>query len=357
MKNTALMENSGCKGRDRKSRQTATARWYDGMVAWLRLHRRPAVSRDKILGTVFGLAVGDALGLGTEGMTAEEAKACYPDGLHDYAQILQDCHRSRWQRGEWTDDTDMTLCILKSFVVEQRVDCADIARRFKAWRDGGGRGIGRTVNKVLSFADYLENPQQAAQIVEKLSRNAAASNGSLMRTPVVGLLREGVARYAGEIGRLTHTDPLCVSSCVILSEMVHALVYEDRVMDFRELHPFMTGDGKMERCIDLAWRGDATHGVRCLQLDEEGRYGYVLKTLSAALWACWHAEGFEQGVLAVVNAGGDADTNAAVAGAVLGAKFGYKAIPERWVQGLCGRDGLMTCVNSFVSSLPQFVYD
>jgi len=71
--------------------------------------------------------------------------------------------------------------------------------------------------------------------------------------------------------------------------------------------------------------------------------GYTLKTLAAALWAYWHAKSFEEGLLAVVNAGGDADTNAAVACAILGAKFGFNAIPKEYVEGLRNR-GLLDAI-------------
>ena len=62
--------------------------------------------------------------------------------------------------------------------------------------------------------------------------------------------------------------------------------------------------------------------------------GYTLKTLAAGLWAYRHANTFEEGLLSVVRAGGDADTNAAVACAILGAKFGFNAIPRVYVDGL-----------------------
>lgn len=58
--------------------------------------------------------------------------------------------------------------------------------------------------------------------------------------------------------------------------------------------------------------------------------GFVLDTLECALWAWWHFEDFEEAVVAVANLGGDADTNAAVTGALLGAQYGLDAIPERW---------------------------
>ncbi len=74
--------------------------------------------------------------------------------------------------------------------------------------------------------------------------------------------------------------------------------------------------------------------------------GYTLVTLSIALWAYCHAKSFKDGLLAVVNAGGDADTNAAVACAIVGAKFGYDSIPEEYKAGLFYREQLDNVVES-----------
>ena len=68
--------------------------------------------------------------------------------------------------------------------------------------------------------------------------------------------------------------------------------------------------------------------------------GYTLVTLSVGLWAYWHSTSFVDGLLKVVNAGGDADTNAAVACAILGAKYGFDSIPTEYVEGLIYRDKL-----------------
>lgn len=77
-----------------------------------------------------------------------------------------------------------------------------------------------------------------------------------------------------------------------------------------------------------------------LELDDPKFMGYTYKTMSAALWALWHCSSFEEGLLTVVNAGGDADSNAAVACSVMGAKYGFSDIPEKYVQGLCNSDVL-----------------
>lgn len=159
---------------------------------------------ERFLGTIFGQAVGDALGLSTEFMSKQEVDRFYPNGIEDYSQIVQDDHRRRWQRGDWTDDTDMMLCILDSFVACQKVDIFDIARRFKEWMMNGGMGIGRHTYNVMALGDYTSNPQKAAEIIWKMGKKKAAANGAVMRTSVVGLLKDNVANNAENICKLTH---------------------------------------------------------------------------------------------------------------------------------------------------------
>lgn len=74
--------------------------------------------------------------------------------------------------------------------------------------------------------------------------------------------------------------------------------------------------------------------ISSLHLDDTYSIGYTLRTLSAALWSYWHSPTFEAGLLSIVNEGGDADTNAAIACAILGAKFGYDTIPQYYIQNL-----------------------
>ena len=154
------------------------------------------IIKERFLGTIFGQAVGDALGLSTEFMSKQEVDQFYPNGIEDYSQIVQDDHRRRWQRGDWTDDTDMMLCILDSFVACQKVDILDIARRFKEWMMNGGMGIGRHTYNVMALGDYTSNPQKAAEIIWKMGKKKAAANGAVMRTSVVGLMKDNVANAA-----------------------------------------------------------------------------------------------------------------------------------------------------------------
>ena len=292
---------------------------------------------DKIKGTIYGQAIGDALGLGTEGMTYEDMAWKYPNGITHYNDIFQDRHRKRWKIGDWTDDTDMMLCIANAVIEDKGVNYLHIVKKFLDWLNGEPMGIGAHTYHVLTFPEYKDKPFEASQMVWKMSKYQSAANGGLMRTSIVGLFPKAVEECAANICRLTHYDPRCVGSCVIVSKLIHALVYDQPLPSYSQM--ITEGrkyDERIEKYIVLARQDD----IDALELQEDNSMGYTLRTLAAGLWAYWHASSFKEGLLAIVKAGGDADTNAAVACAILGAKFGFKAIPPEYVEGLLYREQL-----------------
>lgn len=304
--------------------------------------------KDKFKGTLFGQAIGDALGLGTEFMTKAEVKKYYPDGLADYSQIVQDCHRACWRKGDWTDDTDMTMCIVQAIIDDRELRPLSVARNFKQWFRHVPMGIGRHTCNVLSIGDYTEKPEMVAEKVWEMSGKRSAANGGVMRTSVIGLLGENVEKYAAEICRLTHADPRCVGSCAIVSLMVHSLVYKDEILPIETLVKIGNRyDKRIEPYLRMSWE----NSLDALVLDDESTMGYTLKTMSAGLWSLYHCSSFEDGLLAVANAGGDADTNGAVAGSLLGARFGYENIPERFIKGLARGNVLEEKAESLLSVL------
>lgn len=192
--------------------------------------------KERFLGTIFGQAVGDALGLSTEFMSKQEVDRFYPNGIEDYSQIVQDDHRRRWQRGDWTDDTDMMLCILDSFVACQKVDSLDIARRFKEWMMNGGMGIGRHTYNVMALGDYTSNPQKAAEIIWKMGKKKAAANGAVMRTSVVGLMKDNVANAAVAGAILGAKFGICHIPDEWKSGLLYASMLHDKVQEFYAMY-------------------------------------------------------------------------------------------------------------------------
>ena len=301
--------------------------------------------KDKVKGVIYGQAIGDALGLGTEGMTDEDIAWKYPNGISHYSDIFQDRHRKRWKIGDWTDDTDMMLCIANAVIKDKGVNLTSIARNFKEWADGEPMGIGETTYKVLSFGDYVEKPFDASKMLWEMSHQQSAANGGVMRTSIVGLFPKAVEECAVNICRLTHYDPRCVGSCAIVSLLIHSLVYEEEKLSYHKIVDIAQRyDSRIREYIDLSLNTD----IRALDLQDWDSVGYTLKTLAAGLWAYWNAPSFEGGLLSVVRAGGDADTNAAVAGAILGAKFGFSAIPQEYIDGLIYKEQLDEVVSGMV---------
>mmetsp|Transcript_49376 Transcript_49376/g.125430 ORF Transcript_49376/g.125430 Transcript_49376/m.125430 type:complete len:112 (-) Transcript_49376:151-486(-) len=76
----------------------------------------------------------------------------------------------------------------------------------------------------------------------------------------------------------------------------------------------------------------AVEGLEALRLDDRGSIGYTYKPLGAACWAFVHAGDFRSAITAITMEAGDADSNAVVAGAMLGARFGFRALPPEWLR-------------------------
>lgn len=299
-------------------------------------------------GCLYGQAIGDALGLGSEFMSKDEVVKNYPDGLKNYDQIIQDAHRRRWAKGAWTDDTDMMLCILDGFE-NDRFNVHSIASNFKDWFNGKPMGIGSHIYKVLCMGEYVEQPEMCSKLWWDLSRQKSAANGALMRTSVVGLTKNNVIEQAEAICKLTHYDPRCVGSCVIAVLIINNLVWHDRQLSYDEIKDIAQRyDYRILEWVDVAHNSS---DISMLDLDESYSIGYTLRTLSVALWCYWHSQSFIDGLLSVVNEGGDADTNGAIAGAILGAKFGYASIPRNYVEELHNTQIYNDKVTLFLNSI------
>lgn len=304
--------------------------------------------KGKMFGCLYGQAIGDALGLGSEFMSKDEVIKNYPDGLKNYGQIIQDAHRRRWAKGAWTDDTDMMLCILEGFE-NGRFNSHQVASNFKDWFNGEPMGIGSHTYKVLCMGDYVEQPEMCSKLWWDLSRQQSAANGALMRTSVVGLAENEIEQQAEAICKLTHYDPRCVGSCVIAASIIHNLVWHDRQLSYDEIKDIAQRyDTQILEWVDVAYN---SLDISMLDLDETYSIGYTLRTLSAALWCYWHSPSFEEGLLTVVNEGGDADTNGAISGAILGAKFGVSSIPGHYTDNLQNREEYHNKITNLIEKI------
>lgn len=283
-----------------------------------------------MLGALFGQAVGDALGMGAEFMSKEKVHEVYPSGLRHYSDIKNNAIGG-FLPGDYTDDTEMMEHIVYSLNKEGKYDLMSISQFFRRWYEYGPKDCGLLTSRVLSNPLYRLDPLGVSRTTWEDENRNAAGNGGVMRTSVIGCLNGNIEEMAADVCRLTHYDPRCVGSSVIVSMVIHQLVYHDYTMTPDEV---VVLGRKYDSSIEYYVQRATDHDIASLQLAEKSKRGYTLKAMGAALWALWHPTNFVDGLVTIVNEGGDADTNGAPAGAVLGARFGYNAIPAEYTEGL-----------------------
>ncbi len=306
------------------------------------------IQKDRAGGVLLGQAIGDALGVPYEfaaPITAGEARMV-GGGLGPYAP------------GEWSDDTQMAICIAQvtatgaDLRTEAGLDA--VARKFLDWQARGASDIGAQTAAVLGAARRSSGPLARRMTDASLAAAASgrAGNGALMRTNVVGLVAlddpQATADAAARVAALTHADQRCVDACALWSEAVRVAVTTGR-LDVRAGLPLLPTERRAEWAAlieDAETRPPATFV----------RNGYTVTALQAAWAAIWsnrHIKGpdhVEAALQAAVAIGHDTDTIAAIAGGLLGARYGVSGLPTdlaRRVHGwpeLRGRDliGLAT---------------
>jgi ADP-ribosylglycohydrolase len=275
-------------------------------------------------------------------------------------------HNSSFARGTPTDDTSQNILIIRAIVAANHdkrspdgiaifenngvvIDTAEFARRIAEWVEVGhrehnhpcGLGCGRTTCQTLARPEFLTNPIAAAQAVWEDSGRVVAPNGSVMRIASSGCFgfwdEEVVREVADKFGRATHADPRCVfcavGAAVIISRLIRTKcgLLENFDLDGTLQEVLGTVPGCEEHRAVIEKHMTATTLAE-LHLSGNKVIGYCLKAFGSAIWALRYCETFEAGIEAIEREGGDADTNAAVVGALLGAKFGWSGIRSEFLE-------------------------
>jgi ADP-ribosyl-[dinitrogen reductase] hydrolase len=285
--------------------------------------------RERFVGCLVGLAIGDALGAPLEFMPRAEIAATYGE--------VRDLLGGGWlnvEPGEYTDDTQLALAVANSLVLCGRLDPPDIAARLVAWLRTGPKDVGKITRTALRYHEQGLPWREVGPRVAREMEGRAAGNGSLMRCAPLALFHaarpEALVRDSAILSQITHANPLSVWGSIAVNLAIAELLHGRR-------------DGLIERVAAqveepqvratlLAAPGLSRRAVRS--------GGHALETLGAAFWALENHSSFEEVVVAAVNLGDDADTVGAVAGALAGAREGAAAIPERWLAHLRTAEGL-----------------
>lgn len=330
------------------------------------------ISPDRIEGVIYGQAIGDARGLPMEFRSA----AFIHSSAHKWG--YQDVWRNlklAWKAGEFSDDTERAIALLDGYLTGRDEGRSELLNpdelicidRLVRWLETDARGAGNLTIKVLTNALCLVDPFRVSREAWEETNGVSAPNGAVMGTSYVGIMRpwdlDWTEMAAEHCARLTHWDLRCVSGSVAVSVLIAGLV--------SGLDPWVA----VEEATSRAEKYDPNAreflrvwdiSVESLELDEglpeNGSMprvpvpiGYTWKCARAAFWAFHQLDRDLDPVYIhgqflpildqILSAGGDTDTNGAVAAAVLGAAMGRGQIPEEAIDGLAHKSRLDTLLS------------
>ena len=288
--------------------------------------------RERVVGCVLGLALGDALGAPFEFRRREEV----PDPLPAF--------ELPWQgrpAGTTTDDTGMARNLVRSLVTAGALDTVDLARRHAVWYRSEPPGVGSLTRRVLERVDRTGALAElvARQIWEQRGPEVSAGNGSVMYCAPLGAFRasrpELLFEEAPALSAITHWDERCRTACLAVTLAIAAMV--------RGEEPGSAVEAAVAAVLEREGGEELEHLVaeagRARRIDGPDM-GFALFTAGIGLQVASEAPAFEEGLRRVVSLGGDTDTNGAVAGALLGALHGREALPAAWLDPLLERGAI-----------------
>lgn len=271
-------------------------------------------------GALLGHAAGNVLGVPTEFLgTPEAIRERFPTGVCD--AIRRDTPESPYD-----DDLALTI-ILAEELLEPDIDLQRLARKWAEWGEADGRGVGLWTMRALRHIRTHDAPPA--------STGGHAGNGAVSRCLPIALRMAGslpnLISGSYHTAMLTHPDERCGWGAVAVNLAAAAFLHGRRdflgeVLEIlrnnnapQELRDAI-GRVPLEKREDLPINGPSA--------------GYVIHAVEIALWFAYHEPNLERGLIWLANAGGDTDTNAAVAGGLMGARDGEAAIPQRWIEAI-----------------------
>jgi ADP-ribosylglycohydrolase len=286
-------------------------------------------TRERAVGSVLGLALGDALGAPFEFRRVAQL----PDPVPAF--------ELGWMGlppGTTTDDTAMARNLVRSLVQRGALDTSDVLARHIAWLETGPPDVGNITRIVLSRAAEGA-PDAARDYVEQRGPEVSAGNGSVMYCAPLGvaysLRPRDLFELAPALSAVTHWDERCRTACLAVTLAVAGLVRGEP--SGRVVVDAVTAVAEREGGEELEYLVEAAGRARPIDGPDQG---FVFFASGLALRVAAERPAFEEGLRYVVGLGGDTDTNAAVAGALLGAAHGTSGLPAGWLDRLQDRDAI-----------------
>jgi ADP-ribosyl-[dinitrogen reductase] hydrolase len=292
-------------------------------------------------GALLGLVVGNQLGVPTEGLgTAKAIREAFPQGVRDLAPPPQG--------SPFDDDAAMTLLLAESLEERGDFDAGDVAQRWVRWMKTDGRGIGLTTQRALQLIERGTEPFEAGR--QGRDAGMAAGNGAVMRCLPVALRYhdnvDKLVRVSAQQAAITHADERCTWGAAAVTLAIRELLHGNPYFVEEVLHRLQ---GAAPRALIDAIQRVPWEPERDLPIARR-EAGYVVHCVEIAFWCAVHRPSLEEALIFLAEAGGDTDTNAAVAGALLGARDGEASIPPRWLDQLGAARGVAVLAERLIEA-------
>ncbi len=299
-------------------------------------------TRDRSIGCLIGLAVGDALGSRLEGYTPKAVKR----SSLETPEFLDELWR--WSQGRWTDDTKMAIALAESIVSAGGFNPKQAAKKYLEWYESGDlRGIGNITQQSLS------NLKAGASWKDSgIKADWAAGNGTAMRIAPIGLLDmnnlEKLRQDARDDAVITHNNHEAISGSLAVAFAVARLATGDINLDhlISSTVDFVEPSDVILR-LEVAQRLLEQGTPAEYALADIGTSGYVVETVASSFFCFISSpDSYETAVYNAIRGGNDTDTTAAITGALSGAYLGFEGIPLKWREEVEGASLIEELANS-----------
>jgi ADP-ribosylglycohydrolase len=292
--------------------------------------------RERLLGGLYGLLAGDALGVPYEFHPPDELPVAAAIELTPPAGFRR--AHAGVPPGTWSDDGAQALVLLESLLRLGRLDLDDLGRGLLAWYERGFMAVDAVVFDVGIQTGQALRALRAGAAAKDAgpAHERANGNGALMRVLPLALWHQG-------------SDEALVEDAHAQSLVTHGHLRSQVCCALYCLWARATLEGAADPWASAVARLRAIYGAGSASLAElewavrpddppaGGGSGYVVDTLHSARLALG-AGGYEAAVKAAITLGHDTDTTACVAGGIAGLRDGVAAIPARWRDGLRGQE-------------------
>lgn len=305
-------------------------------------------NQDKILGTLYGQAIGDAMGMPSELWPVERIRQTFKQPITTFLDGPQDNIVARYyQAGEYTDDTAQAFAILEALIAtDWQPDQQVIADHLLNWADRADAWqrniLGPSSKAALRLIQAKQSPDTVTQ--------QAITNGCGMRIAPIGAcytpndLDQLVAMVA-QITRVTHASDVAISGAAMIAGAVTAAMADYAWDDIMQFAMQASAQGKLLGASTWAADNNARLqlGLRFARqyANDDQRFSTAIYTIigtgtmasesiPAAVAIAYYAQDVKKCAYLCANLGGDTDTIGAMATAICGAKYGYTSIPPEW---------------------------